>query len=436
MFDFRGNELSKWYDFSGVEHSEHGNLFVPFSDMAKVDSSGITSDSDIHARNAEKSVKVATTSTGEQTVTFTCDIPTNGERVGIWLYTTRRDIGVYGGNDTDGYHIIVKASLNGKQKTLPLRGGMNYYMWSASEVGEKVTSASVTIKSSSKAGGTVFLDSVEVGYKMTNKPIVMFNLDCSPNNFINHAGFDLFARYGFGATLQYNLSSDPNVGSDANGFNVETHRRIIEAGHDYATYSGWSYWDTNAAPVPVYDDVSKRDAFEHHADLLWHINNASNVFAPSIVHSTAFRVGEVYDDELCKVGFPLIRSENLQSEDACFASVDWDNYREVTPFFWWGRFDSGSDLSLTLKRAIKRAVDNNLCLQIGCHIIEEDGYTPSGANDMNIGVKAMDEILAYCKRFVNVGQLRVMTTSQFLAECMPQEKYDIWKAERDKSFVV
>lgn len=425
VYNMQGEEIS---DTDAIE--EKTGIAYPFTAMTMTDSSGIATMSSEHLRNASSSIKLTNSAQSTaQTVSFTTNINTGGERTGIWLYTTRRDIGVYGSTASNSYYIKAKVTVNNVQKTLALRAGMNYYVWLNSEVGNTITSISVEITSTSQAGGSVYLDSVEVGYYMTKKPIVMFNFDMSPNNFVNDSGFNLFQQYGMKATVQYVLTEDATVGSGAVAFNSTNHQTVVGAGHDYGTYSGWQYWDLNKNPIPNYDDDSHRADFDHHADLMFHINNDNDVYAPSIVHSTGFKCGETYDRALIDGGFPLIRVEYNQTNDACFASVDWD-YGEIIPFFWWGEQDSGSELGLKARIAITYAVRNRMCLQIGSHTIQDEL-----TNSMNIGTEAMRELLAFCKTKVDNGELIVCTTAEFLRRTMPREKYVAWLTERQKSFV-
>lgn len=443
VYEKNGDGLTKAYDISANEidadgtpetvEEQTGTPYM-FSDMSMTDESNITTQSSSHVRNATTGIKLtASQKATPQKVIFACQVPVNGERCGIWLYVTRRDLGVaYAGSEVNGYRVTVTAKVNNTTKALNLVAGMNYYPIYPSEVGDTITSIEITINSALQAGGAVYLDSVEVGYYMTKKPIVMFNFDMSPNNFITKAGFNVFAKYGFHATLQYVLTENCTSGSAAVGYSAESHQAVVEAGHDYATYSGWEWWNTNVAPIPAYDDVTHLADFQQHADYLWHINNDVGVYAPSIIHSTGFGVGEVYDTTLCDAGFPLIRAGNGGRNG--FASVDWNEYREIPPYFNWGAFGKNTTVAQNIKDAIFVAIKNRMCLQIGGHTIQNADYEP-GQNDMHIGVDVIDEVLAYCKTKVDAGQLVVCTTAEFLKRCMPRDKYAIWLAQRQRSFV-
>lgn len=426
-YNLIGEGIEKAYDISGNDIGLDGKMTNPsyaFTEMAITDFDDITNVSDLHLRNAEQSILITTPDTSAHTVSFDCDIPTKSKRIGLFIWSNRKNI-------DNG--ITLSISVNGTSNTPNVKEGFDYYWFDG--ITDNITSIEVTV-TSKVAGAEIYLDSVEVGYYMTEKAIVMFNFDVSPRNFMT-AGFDLFAKYGFNATVQYNVDYDPNgsiEGSPAIGFDAGIHRTLIEGGHDYATYSGWNergYGDKIA--IPSYIDESAYDEQRQHADIMWKLNNSEGVYAPVGVHSTAFKAGEVYERALVDAGFPMVRVDNRNNNGACFAYFDPVDYRAIIPYFISGIIDVSSTNLQNLKDTIYYACNNKLCLQIGAHTIEEQGLTELSSS-MNIGYDVADELLRYVKTKVDAGQCEVITTQQFLHRYAP-ELFATWYEERKQSLV-
>ena len=433
VYDIAGNELASAYDMDAVDVA-FKPYSVAFSEMAMTDAEGITSVSTEHLRNATSGYKVySAVDSTEQTIQFNCNVPTKGQRIGFWIWMDRRTLGVYGGNDYDSYYGVLSIKAGNTTKTYRydtgLKSGFNYYWFSYDEVGDTVTS--VQIKWQGKTGATMYLDSLEVGYKMTDKAIIMFNLDCSGNNFYNSAGYELFKKYGFPCTYQYTLNS-ATMGDTAPAFNLELHKKLVSEGFDYATYSGWI--TAEGEIKPSYDNEADYDTWKNHADLMWKLNNSVGVYAPSIVHSTGFKSGETYQRAMVDAGFPMVRTDNPGGKAACFAYFDPVDYREIKPAFFYNAFTADADAVINIKAAILHAIKNNLCLQIGTHTVQPAAYVPNEGTDMHCGVQAMEEILKYVKRYADSGDCEVLTSKGFLEKCAP-ELYEEWYAERSKSVV-
>lgn len=449
IYDLIGNEMSSVFDTGGDELASAYNMegedvafkpySVAFSEMTLTDADGITSISSEHLRNAQSGYKVySAVDSTEQTIKFDCNVPTKGQRIGFWIWMDRRTKGVYGGNDYDSYYGVMSITANSKTKIYNSYGdtsryctksGFNYYWFSYDEVGDVLTS--ITITWQGNTGATMYLDSVEVGYKMSNKPIIMFNLDCSANNFYNSAGYELFKSYGFPCTFQYNLNTT-TLGDTAPSFDVDLHKKLVSEGFDYATYSGWL--SAEGEVKPSYDNDSDYDAWKNHADLMYQLNNSAGVYAPSIVHSTGFVSGETYQKAMVDAGFPMVRTDSPAGKASCFAYFDPVDYREINPLFFYNVFTADSDTVIDIKATILHAINNNLCLQIGTHIVEPEDYEPSEGTDMNCGVLAMEEILKYVKKYVDLGKCEVLTSKGFLEKCAP-DLYATWYEERKQSIV-
>lgn len=444
IYDLNGNEVSTVYDIGGNELTSAYNMdgedvafkpySVAFSEMNLTDSDSITTTSSEHLRNAKSGYKVySAVDSTEQTIKFDCNVPTKGQRIGFWIWMDRRTLGVFGGNDYDSYFATMTITANNTKKTYSynsgLKSGLNYYWFSYSEIGDALTSIIITWKG--KTGATMYLDSVEVGYKMTNKAIIMFNLDCSANNFVNSAGYELFTKYGFPCTYQYTLNST-TLGDTAPSFDLELHKKLVSEGFDYATYSGWI--TAEGEIKPSYDNEADYDKWKNHADLMFQLNNSAGVYAPSIVHSTGFISGETYQRAMVDAGFPMVRTDNPAGKDSCFAYFDPVDYKEIKPYFFYNIFSADADEIIKIKSSILYAVNNNLCLQLGTHIVQPEDYEPSSKADMNCGVLAMEEILKYVKKYSDAGKCEVLTSKGFLEKCAP-ELYTTWYEERQKSVV-
>lgn len=447
VYDLNGNELSAVYDIDGKELASAYNMdgediafkpySVAFSEMTMTDSDNITTASSEHLRNAQSGYKVySAVDSTEQTIKFDCNIPTKGQRIGFWIWMDRRTLGVYGGNDYDSYYATMTITANNTKKSYgyggtnnSLKSGINYYWFSYDEVGDALTSITITWKG--QIGATMYLDSVEVGYKMTDKAVIMFNLDCSGNNFYNSAGYELFKSYGFPCTYQYTLNS-ATIGDTAPAFDLELHKKLVSEGFDYATYSGWI--TAEGEIKPSYDKEDDYNAWKNHADLMYQLNNSAGVYAPSIVHSQGFISGETYQRAMVDAGFPMVRTDNPAGKGSCFAYFDPVDYREIHPYFFYNIFTADAEGINGIKTAILYAVNNNLCLQIGTHIVKPEDYEPTTGTDMNCGVLAMDEVLKYVKRYVDAGKCEVLTSKGFLEKCAP-DLYATWYEERKKSIV-
>lgn len=447
IYDLNGKEMSSAYNIGGVELASAYDISgvdiafkpysVAFSEMTLTDADGIATASTEHLRNAASGYKVySAVDDTEQTIRFDCNVPTKGQRIGFWIWMDRRTVGVYGGNDYDSYFATMTITANNTTKVYDyngrgnsLKSGLNYYWFSYAEIGDTLTS--IEIKWKGKTGATMYLDSVEVGYRMTDKAVIMFNLDCSANNFYKSAGYGLFKAYGFPCTYQYTLNS-ATPGDTAPAFDLELHKKLVSEGFDYATYSGWNA--AEGETKPSYDNEADYSRWENHADLMWQVNNSVGVYAPSIVHSTGFISGETYQRAMVDAGFPMVRTDNPAGIGACFAYFDPVDYREIKPYFFYNVFSADADAIISIKAAILHAVNNNLCLQIGTHIIQPEEYTPTSGMDMNCGVLAMEEILKYVKRYSDAGKCEVLTSQGFLEKCAP-ELYATWYEERKKSVV-
>lgn len=423
VYNLVGEKVAKAYNLYGEDLGLSGivkNPYYAFSEMSMVDSDSITSLSDLHLRNAEHGVLITTPDTSAHTVSFTCNIPTNGKRIGLFIWSSRKNI-------DNG--ITLSISVDGTSKTPKVKEGFDYYWFDG--ITENITLINVTVISK-VAGAEIYLDSVEVGYYMTEKATIMFNFDTSPRNFMV-AGFDLFAKYGFKATTQYNVDYEPNgniEGAPAIGFDADIHKRLIDGGHDYASYSGWNEKGYgNKLPIPSYTDESAYDEQKAHADIMWKLNNSEGVYAPVCVHSNYHKAGEVYERALVDAGFPMIRIAPSNDNNACFAHFDSVDYRAMIPYFITGVV--GADEVQGLKDVIYYACNNNLCLQIGSHMVEEQGLEEL-THSMNIGYEAMNEILRYIKTKVDAGVCEVITTQEFIRRYVP-DLYSTWYEERKKS---
>lgn len=437
VYDMKGNTLSSVYDMEGNDIAFQP-YSIAFSEMSLTDEDGIASVSSEHLRNAKSGYKIySSVDSTEQTIKFDCDVKTNGQRIGFWIWMDRRTLGVYGGNDYDSYYATMSIKVNNTIKTYRhdgsggncLKSGFNYYWFSYDEVGDNITSVQITWQG--QIGATMYLDSLEVGYKMTDKAIIMFNLDCSANNFYNSAGYELFKSYGFPCTYQYTLNTT-TLGDTAPAFDIELHKKLITEGFDYATYSGWI--TAEGEIKPSYDNEADYDVWKNHADLMWQLNNSVGVYAPSIVHSTGFKSGETYQKAMVDAGFPMIRTDNPNGKASCFAYFDPVDYREIKPYFFYNIFSAEGDIINSVKASILYAINNNLCLQIGTHIVKPEDYEPSEGVDMNCGVLAMEEILKYVKKYVDSGKCEVLTSNGFLEKCAP-DLYKTWYEKRKQSVV-
>lgn len=430
-YDFGGNPLSAVYDYGGNVITS-APVFTAFSDMTKTDASGISRASADRTRNAVNAVALSNTSLNtNQTVVFNCNVPTHGERIGFWIYCDRLCVGNFGGSSEISYYIDMTIKANNTSKLYTcgtngatLRSGMNYYWFRSSEIGDTLTRVEVTIKSNKRLGGSIYLDSVEVGYRMNDKPIIMFNVDASPETLMNGEGYGLFRKYNLPFTCQY-LLKDMVSGSAPNQWDLTKHNRLIADGNDFAIYSGWL--SAEGEVKPSYDN--NYNGWKAHADLMWALGNSVGLHGGSIVHSTGFGSGEAYEKAMCDVGFPIIRADNVQTKDACFASFDDVNYREMKPWFLLNLW-TASDAQ-AIKDAVFFAIQNNLCLQIGFHSPQSADYTPT-TNDIYVGVAMVEELLRYVKSKVDANQCEVITSKDFVMRYCPNIR-DAWKAERDKS---
>ena len=283
IYDLTGYEIDSAYGLNGNLLSEAYNLqgnnildgtynpyfegdFYSFSAMSMTDENGIVTNSTEHVKRSETALKLAGTSSDEtHKVTFECNIPFgDSPNVGIWMWIDRNAKGNYDtvtvseesqvsitvGNTTKTYR--------GKSNDASLKSGMNYYLFTKNEVGtDTITSVSISLK----GAGKIYLDSVEVGFRM-KVPHVLLNLDCSGKNFYP-IGYSLFKQYGLTATFDYNISNDDiSIGASSGSWSdkedAQKHFEMVSDGFDYGSYSGWV--ENEGTRPPSMDDVSYYDA--------------------------------------------------------------------------------------------------------------------------------------------------------------------------------
>ena len=446
VYDKEGNSLTHAYDASGnvvfgsYEPYVYGTSYA-FSDMTMTDESDITETSALHTRNADSTIKcnpqatgnVTTTDAEREWVVFECNIPTNGQMVGLWIYTPVDSLPCYGGKTKYSEGLIrLKIKLNTSAGTwVDIRPGMSYYMFTSPP--ETITSISVSalnITGATRLESCIYLDSVEVGFH-AKRAHVMFNLDCSPANFMS-VGYPLFEEFGLKCTLQYHISDTVSTpGAVSPQYDSTSHDLLMSNGYDYATYSGWKNYEMDG--TPLYDNDERRALFEAHAERMWTVNNDVGIYAPSCVHGTGFLWGYEYNNACRDYPFLMIRRGcDRNTNGVCQAYYD-PEYRVMEPYFgegWW----TASSVS-TVKSRIDYAIRTKQALQIGFHQIMPADYdtTQSGAG-IYVNATAIRELLSYVKTKVDAGEIVCCTTAEYVAEMEPTVYAD-WLAYRQHQVV-
>lgn len=445
-YDINGNPLTTVYDINGNPIKSDGTVdtgivrgqIYKFSDMAITDVDGVASVSTEHLENASSGYKLTTPDTAEHIVTFDgLNIKTNGEAFNLWLYVSRKDKGVTGGWGEWSTFTSVLVALNGGSKKLMgkdsganstmLVSGMNCYHWNKANTPATINSISFTIKSS-KVGGSIFLDSVEIGRKFRKAHILM-NFDSSGKNFYN-LGYPLFKSYGFPATFDY-WGANPvgaNSGTWADATEAQKHFEMLNDGFDYGIYSKYVNDMDSTGVAPAYDDMTKYAQWQKQAEMMFKSNNVLGIKCPSTVHSTGHKSGEAYAKAMAEQDFLMVRADSAYSNGNVarqfIASVS-EDYKEVVPYYvvnCWEATDAGVEAT---KKIIDLAIQENMAVMWMSHTIQSNDETHDA---LNIGYNAMKEILDYLhsKR----DKIVVDSTATFMQAVYP-ERYAEWVKGRD-----
>lgn len=451
VYDVNGNSLDFAYDKDGnkifsvnKEPIIRGTVYN-FSDMSMTDESGITTTSEEHLENASSGIKLTTPEAlTEYTVTFDgLNIETNGEAFNLWFYISRADKGVTGGWGEYSTFTTVYVSLNGGRKkslsisssaySTMLIAGKTCYHWLKSETPATITSISIGIKSD-KAGGSIILDSVEIGRKFAI-PHFLFNFDSSGKNFYN-VGYPLFKLYGMPATFDYwGCSTDGgNSGTWDDETDAQKHFEMIADGFDYGIYSKYVASNNSSGTSPAYDDISEESMslWREQATLMFDSNNSLGIYYPSTVHSTGHKSGEAYAKAMAEKDFMIVRADSAYSTGNIarqfITNIDHDSYKEVVPYYvvnTWEADDSGVTAT---KKIIDLAISENMAVMWMSHTIlaADADHTD---NTIDIGYNAMIEILEYLKEKRDAGLIQVDSTATFMQEVYP-DIYNDWISKR------
>lgn len=458
-YDINGNALNSSYDVNGdslgAVYDVDGNLIsgasdpyihgtsYAFSEMTMSDPSNvITASTKVknastsHAYTSSLSGNALTPTEEYDLVTYTCNIPTAGNNFGIWMYIAPESVPCYAGR-TFLHNGIgrMRIKINNTWYNLEeIRAGWSYQFFENNSSFTNITSivfgALNNIDYTTES--TVILDSVEVGFSM-KKAHIMFNLDCVPTNFWD-VGYPLFEQYGLKCTLHYPISSTTaTVGADSDYLDIPKHNELKNKGYGFAVYSGWQTVEQYGEAVPSYDNPTKRQLFEAHAERMWNVNRDSNIDSPSCIHGTGFFWGPEYERANLVYNFLMIRHGNASTagKQSIFAFFD-EGTRTMIPTFMQGAYTADATLVTNVKNKIDYTIKTKQNLQLGCHAIKPSDYEPPSGGDMYIGVAAMDAILAYVKQKVDAGDLICCTTEQFVSEVAP-DLYDAWNATKSHS---
>ena len=451
-YDIDGNSLNSAYDVDGdllnAVYDVDGNLIsgtpdpyirgtsYAFSEMSRTDPHGVITPS-AKVMNAASSLAYTPTVSGNVTtpvedyeqVEFACNIPTNGQDFGLWLYIDPESVGCANGRTVTNNGISrYRFKINNTWYHIELKKAGWYYQLVQNS--SNLTITSITFCAINNNGyttaSTIVLDSVEVGFSM-RKAHVMFNLDCVPPNFYD-VGYPLFEQYGIKCTLNYHLSeTSAAVGATSEYYDASMHSELANHGFEFGIYSGWKSVEHYGDVVPNYDDETKRSVFEDHAERMWHVNADSGIDAPTCVHGTGLFWGYIYEETCLDYNFLMIRQG---SGGELYSYFDPDT-RTMIPYFIQGAFAADDAIVTAVKNKIDTAIRNKQALQIGMHAVKPSDYEPV-SGDMYMGVAAVDAILSYVKQKVDAGQLICCTTSEFVHEVAP-DLYNAWNTTKGRS---
>ena len=416
-----------------------------FSDMNMTDESEIATLSSEHIENSQKTIKL-TANTANTTYTVTFDgvnIKTNGQAINFWIYMSRKDKGVTGGFGQYSTFTSFSIKLNGSGTTYNyvkdsavnnsmIIAGMNCYHWCVADTPSTITSITITIKSI-KGGGSIYLDSVEVGRRMSI-PHFVFNFDSSGANFYD-VGYPLFKKYGFPATFDYwgATTDGGNSGTWTDAEDAKKHFEMMQNGFDYGVYSKWV--NTAQAESAEYDNEEHYSLWQEQAKLMFDSNNSLGIFYPSTVHSTGHKSGEVYARAMAEKDFMIVRADYAYMNGTNCANrefmtgIDSNSYKEVVPFYCTNCWEATDDLVIATKKVIDKVITEKQNVMWMSHTIQPQGY--DHANDtLNIGYNAMEEILKYLKTKSDAGLIQVDSTASFMQSVYP-DVYNNWKTKKD-----
>lgn len=442
-YDVNGDLLDAVYDVDGNLISGdpdpyiHGTSYA-FSEMTMTDPNNVVTPS-TKVKNALSGLAYTPTASGDATtpvedyeqVTFACNIPTNGQNFGIWLYISPESAGcAYGRTVThNGISRYQFKINNGSWYHIESKKAGWYYQLVRNSSDITITSIIFCALNNNNytTASTIILDSVEVGFSM-RKAHVMFNLDCVPPNFYD-VGYPLFEQYGLKCTLNYHLSeTSASVGATSEYYNASMHSELASKGFEFGVYSGWKEVENFGEVVPNYDDETKRSVFEAHAERMWYVNADSGIDAPTCVHGTGLFWGYIYEETCLDYNFMMIRQA---SGNELYSYFD-PNTRTMIPRFIQGAYTADDAVVTNTINLINTAIKTKQALQIGFHAIKPSDYEPPTGGDMYMGVAAVDAILSYVKQKVDAGQLICCTTSEFVHEVAP-DLYDAWNATKSHS---
>lgn len=463
-YDVFGNKLNTVYDINGnlISDSEVTDIGYtegrkyPFFDMQLSDAENIATQSILHTRNAKKTIQLTPNKLDGvdwnsistwQNVTFTCDITTNKKDVGLWIWIDRITKGVYAGNDSDMKSISMEIELNGNWQTrkrytvgtrgASLKSGMNYYFCNGELVGNKITSILIRLCPTSSLGESIYLDSLEVGFKC-NKSHVMFRMDVSPTDFYESVGYNLMKEYNMVGSFQHHISDTSiEIGTESTNVakygeeSINKHLALMKEGFDFGTYS---------AVKDIENDVfgsqfdANYDGWKAHADRMFHVNNTVGIYAPTMVHSSAHRTGETYERANADAGFLITSGDTVSPSNAEFVFFDINDYREIMPCFLGNAKTASEQIIVNLLAAIDECAEHSRNIMIGFHQIEEQGVTD--INQQNISYEVAEAIFSKCKSYVDKGLIKVCTPSEFVADVESDSNiYQTWLAERSKTII-
>lgn len=442
LYDVNGNVLSSAYDIDGNVITGTPSPYIlgtayPVDEMTLTDSHGVTSASALHTRHGSSSVAYTPTVKGNaitptsdyEWVEFSCNINTNGENAGIWVYTPPESCPAFAGKSSihDGLSYLRIRLNNSSYSWQDIHAGWDYYyIGSPPNVITSISVAAINLSNATNPS-SMYIDSLEVGFHARNAHI-MFNLDCVPSNFID-VGYPLFQQYGLKCTLHYPISNtNPTAGADSSYLNIPLHEQLMAQGYEWAVYSGWKSYEYTES-VPFYDDETEKALFEAHAERMWKVNNDSDIYAPSCIHSTGFLWGYVYNDACRDYDFLMIRHGNCGDAQGYGLSSYFDpDVRTMMPYFIENVWTGSATKISNIKSRIAAAVSGKRAIQIGFHQIKDSSYTPS-SNDIYIGEAAVEELLSYVKGLVNSGDIVCCTTAEYAQEMIP-DAYEQWLTQR------
>lgn len=409
---------------------------INFENMSFTDENSISSMSDKHTKNAQKTLKLTTTSTDYVGIDFgKVNLETDGKNLGYWMWVDGKTVGANGtaienGNGSIKFTI---GNYSVERKGVCLNAGLHYYLIPLDRIGSQIIGdLKIEIKSGTGNEVSFYLDSIQFGYQET-MPHIIFDFDSPPKDMNTNAR-DLFNKYNIPMSIQTHMRDNGESSpSYENQTDALLHFELIAEGHEYCSYSLYN-GDYHTTGQPADYDTDYDNWYKHFVEG-YKTGNIYGIFCPTFLNANFHLWGDAYCKAGRDAGYLGIRGNRVQldlnnsiesMEKALFTNFD-DEYRHVTPFFLAGAIADSEQQARTIA-IIDRAIELGQNILISSHSIT----TEEGATDtMYTGEVFMENILSHVKEKVDAGLIKATTWIGYIKDVRP-DLYAEWVEKKSR----